>query len=55
MSKNNRSKPGTCPCLSFAKNPVLSKFYKEIQFFIQFDILVPNYSERDYFSKMEQI
>ena len=49
------SKPGACRHLSFATNPVLSNFKCKINFLIQFDILVPNYSEGGYFLKMKPI
>ena len=47
-------KPGACRHLSFATN-VLSNFIFEIIFLMQFNILVPNYSEVGYFFKIKQI
>ena len=41
----NRSKPGPYGHLSFATNPVLSNFVGKLIIFVQFDILVSNYSE----------
>ena len=38
----SKVKPGVCCHLSFATNPVLSNFYENINYFIQFDILVPD-------------
>ena len=35
--------------LSFATNPVFSNSKGKLNFFIKFDILVPNHFERDYF------
>ena len=45
----NRSKPGACRHLSFATNAVLSNFIEKINFFEQFYIFAPNYSEGSYF------
>ena len=47
----SRSKPGSCHHLSFATNPVLISWGKV---FMQFEILVSNYSARFNFLKKQQ-
>ena len=45
----NKSKPGPCCHLSFPTNPGLSNIIGKLIFFVQFELLLPKYSEKRLF------